>query len=182
MTRSPRRRARHAGGYGKGRRSRQRATPQTASSSAHACLRRRKPDLGCCLSRDQRQKRSRSLGFLARRPSRRVQSWLSSANSSSSQNLKSTTFAPRSSGWAAKWRSSAAFPSSSKATTNRHDLPRTVLLAPLLDQINCVRKPADEGCVDHCGCPYLATARPVAVARRSAIPPQGRRGFPSARR
>ena len=23
-----------------------------------------------------------------------------------------------------------------KATTNRHDLPRTVLLAPLLDQIN----------------------------------------------
>ena len=26
-----------------------------------------------------------------------------------------------------------------KATTNRHDLPRTVLLAPLLDQINCVR-------------------------------------------
>jgi hypothetical protein len=22
-------------------------------------------------------------------------------------------------------------------TTNRHDLPRTVLLAPLLDQVNC---------------------------------------------
>ena len=28
-----------------------------------------------------------------------------------------------------------------KTTTNRHDLPRTVLLAPLLDQVNCVRKP-----------------------------------------
>jgi hypothetical protein len=26
-----------------------------------------------------------------------------------------------------------------KATTNRHDLPRTVLLAPLLDEVNCVR-------------------------------------------
>ena len=34
-------------------------------------------------------------------------------------------------------------------TTNHHDLPLTVLLAPLLDQINCVRKPVDEGCVDH---------------------------------
>jgi hypothetical protein len=28
-----------------------------------------------------------------------------------------------------------------KTTTNRHDPPRTVLLAPLLDQVNCVRKP-----------------------------------------
>ena len=56
-----------------------------------------------------------------------------------------------------------------QTTTNRHDLPRTVLLAPLLDQINCVRKPADEGRVDHCGCPCLATARPVAVARRSGV-------------
>ena len=34
-----------------------------------------------------------------------------------------------------------------KATTNRHDLPRTALLDPLLDQVNCVREPADEGCV-----------------------------------
>ena len=69
-----------------------------------------------------------------------------------------------------------------KATSNLHDLPRTVLLAPLLDQINCVREPADKGCVDHCGFPYLATARPAAAARRSGVPPQGRRGFPSARR
>jgi hypothetical protein len=69
-----------------------------------------------------------------------------------------------------------------KATTNRHDLPRTVLLDPLLDQVNCVREPADEGCVDHCGCPYLATARPVAVERRPMSPPQGRSGFPSAHR
>ena len=29
-------------------------------------------------------------------------------------------------------------------TTNRHDLPRTVLLAPLLDQVNCAGKSADE--------------------------------------
>jgi hypothetical protein len=58
-----------------------------------------------------------------------------------------------------------------KATTNRHDRPRTVLLAALLDQVNCVRQPADERCVDHCGFPYLATARPVAVARRLASPP-----------
>jgi hypothetical protein len=28
-----------------------------------------------------------------------------------------------------------------KATTNRHDLPRTVLLAPALNQVNCVREP-----------------------------------------
>ena len=34
-------------------------------------------------------------------------------------------------------------------TTNHHDLPRTVLLTPLLNQINCVREPADKGCVDH---------------------------------
>ena len=67
-------------------------------------------------------------------------------------------------------------------TTNHHDLPRTVLLAPLLDQINCVRKPADEGCVDHCGCPCLATARPIAAVRSSASPPQGTPVFLSARR
>jgi hypothetical protein len=30
-------------------------------------------------------------------------------------------------------------------TSNRHDLPRTVLLDPLLDQVNCVREPADKG-------------------------------------
>ena len=60
----------------------------------------------------------------------------------------------------------------SLAATNLHDLERTVLLAPLLDQINCVREPADEGCVDHSG----STARPVAVARQSGVPPQGRRG------
>ena len=30
-----------------------------------------------------------------------------------------------------------------KATTNRHDFQRTDLLAPLLDQVNCVGKPAD---------------------------------------
>ena len=29
-------------------------------------------------------------------------------------------------------------------TTNRHDLPRTALLAPLLDQVNCAGKTADE--------------------------------------
>jgi hypothetical protein len=29
-------------------------------------------------------------------------------------------------------------------TTNRHDLPRTVLLDPLLDQVNGVRKPANK--------------------------------------
>ena len=31
-----------------------------------------------------------------------------------------------------------------KTTTNRHNLQRTVLLAPLLDQVNCVGKPVDE--------------------------------------
>ena len=67
-----------------------------------------------------------------------------------------------------------------QTTANRHDLPRTVLLAPLLDQVNCVRKPADEGCVDHCGCPYLATVIPAAAVRPSAIPPQGRPEFLSA--
>ena len=67
-------------------------------------------------------------------------------------------------------------------TTNLHDLPRTVLLAPLLDLVNCLGKSADEGRGDHCGCPYLATARPAAAARRSGSPPQGRRGFPSARK
>jgi hypothetical protein len=36
-----------------------------------------------------------------------------------------------------------------------------------------VRKSVDEGRGDHCGCPYLATARPV---RQLAVPPQGRRG------
>jgi hypothetical protein len=29
-------------------------------------------------------------------------------------------------------------------------------------------KSADEGRVDHCGCPYLATAKPAAGARRQA--------------
>ena len=33
-----------------------------------------------------------------------------------------------------------------KATSNGHDLQRTVLLAPLLDQVNRVGKSADEGC------------------------------------
>jgi hypothetical protein len=69
-----------------------------------------------------------------------------------------------------------------KTTTNRHDLPRAVLLDPLLDQVNCVREPADQGRVDHCGCPYLATAWPADGVRRSGSPPQGRRGFPSAHR
>jgi hypothetical protein len=45
-----------------------------------------------------------------------------------------------------------------KATANCHDFPRTVLLASVLKRVNCVREPADEGCVDHCGCPYLAAA------------------------
>ena len=31
-----------------------------------------------------------------------------------------------------------------KTTTNLHDLPRTVVLAPLLDHVNCVRKPANK--------------------------------------
>ena len=31
-----------------------------------------------------------------------------------------------------------------KATSNLHDLERTVLLAPLLDQVNCAGKSADE--------------------------------------
>ena len=38
-----------------------------------------------------------------------------------------------------------------QTTTNRHDLPRTVLLAPLLDQINCVREPADKFVCKQCG-------------------------------
>ena len=42
---------------------------------------------------------------------------------------------------------------------NLHNLPRTRL--PLaLDPVNCVRQPADEGCVDHSGFPCLATAGP----------------------
>jgi hypothetical protein len=32
----------------------------------------------------------------------------------------------------------------SSITTNHHDLRRAVLLAPLLNQINCVREPPDE--------------------------------------
>jgi hypothetical protein len=31
-----------------------------------------------------------------------------------------------------------------QTTTNLHDLPRTVVLAPLLDHVNCVRKPANK--------------------------------------
>ena len=68
------------------------------------------------------------------------------------------------------------------ATSDVHDLQRTVLLAPLLNQVNRAGKSADERRRDHCGCPYLATARPVAVERRSGSPPQGRHGFPSAHR
>ena len=69
-----------------------------------------------------------------------------------------------------------------KTTTHRHDLPRAVLLAPLLNQVNCVGKSADKGRVDHCGFPYLATVIPAAVERRSRVLLQGKPGFPSARR
>jgi hypothetical protein len=50
-------------------------------------------------------------------------------------------------------------------TTDLHDLERTVLLAPLLDQVNCVGKSVDQGHGNHRGCPYFATVQPVAVAR-----------------
>jgi hypothetical protein len=64
----------------------------------------------------------------------------------------------------------------------KHDEPsRLPVLLPLpLDHVNCVRKPADEGCVDHCGCLYLATARPVAAERRLASQPRYNRGVPAA--
>ena len=69
-----------------------------------------------------------------------------------------------------------------KTSLNFHDLPPTVLLAPLLDFINCVRKPADVGCVDHCGCPYLATARLVVAGFRSEALPRGKLLFLLARK
>jgi hypothetical protein len=51
-----------------------------------------------------------------------------------------------------------------KATSNLHDLPRTVPLPPPLYLVNCVREPADEGCVDHRSFPDSAKARPAAVS------------------
>ena len=53
---------------------------------------------------------------------------------------------------------------------NLHDLPRTALVAPLLDQVNCMGKPIDEGRVDHCGFPCLATASCWTSVRISAYP------------
>jgi len=44
-----------------------------------------------------------------------------------------------------------------KPSTNCHDLPRTVQFLPLFNLINGVRKSVDEGRVDHCDCPCLAT-------------------------
>jgi hypothetical protein len=56
------------------------------------------------------------------------------------------------------------------ATTNRHDLPRTVLLAPLLDQVNCAGKLADERCGDHsAGSLVLSVLSPQVI--RYASPP-----------
>ena len=59
-----------------------------------------------------------------------------------------------------------------KTTTNSHDLERTVLLAPLLDQVNCVGKSVVEGALPIVGCPSLATAKPVAVERRQDLRPK----------
>jgi hypothetical protein len=53
---------------------------------------------------------------------------------------------PRSSGWAAKWRSRAAIRVLVIPTTNLHDLERTVLLAPALNHLNCVGKSIDDAC------------------------------------
>ena len=47
------------------------------------------------------------------------------------------------------------------ATTDLHDLQRTVLLEPLFDLINGLREPADKGRGGHWGCPYLATKGPT---------------------
>lgn len=71
--------------------------------AAHACRRRSNgsPDLGCWRQRSS-SSRASDAGLAG------GHSWRSSANSPSSQNLSITTFAPCSSGWAAKWRARVA--------------------------------------------------------------------------
>jgi hypothetical protein len=135
-----------------------------------------------CLVRDERQKPlgPRPLGFFARRPGRWIAILALVGRSIISVKLEDHDIRAPILGMGREVSSSRSIRILFKVTTNRHDLQRTVLLDPLLDQVNCVRKPADEGCVDRYGCPFLATARPVAVARRSRVPPQGRPGFPSA--
>ena len=135
-----------------------------------------------CLVRDQLQKRlgSRSLGFRARRPSRRGTILALVGRSLIIVKLEDHDIGAPILGMGREVAISRRIPVLVKATTNCHDLPRTVLLASVLKRVNCVREPADEGRGDHFGCPYLATARPVAVERRSMFPPQCRLGSLSA--
>jgi hypothetical protein len=123
---------------------RQRATPQTTSStpsSAHACLRpcNGSPDLGCCLVHDQGQRRSRSLRVLAHRPSRRATILTLIFVKLEDDEIRAAIL-----GMGRIVAISSGIRILVITTTNRHDLPRTVLLDPLLDQVNCVGKSADE--------------------------------------
>ena len=101
------------------------------------------PDLRRCLLRDQRQKRSRALGFLARRPSRWVILALVGQFLIFVKLVEHDICAPIL-GMSREVAIYRRIPVLVIATTNRYDLQRTVLLAPLLNQVNCVGKPADE--------------------------------------
>ena len=84
--------------------------------------------------RDQRQKRSRALGLLARLPNRRSTHLALVGQFLFIVKLKDHDIRAPILGMGRVVAIYRRIPVLAKATTNRHDLARTVLLAPLLNQ------------------------------------------------
>ena len=96
--------------------------------------------------RDQRQKRfgPRSLGFPAQWFSRRVTILALAGHYLIIAKIEDHDIRALIFGMDREVAISRFIPVLAKATSNLHDLERTVLLAALLDQVNCAGKSADE--------------------------------------